>query len=525
MENTEIIDTSIASQSQKRKIDATKKQIRGSSLLLLGRFISIGLNFATQVMMVRYLSTTDYGSWGYALALVNFFEVFSTLGLKRSISRFIPIYHENEEYEKLFGTIALVFMTIVINGLLVISALYLSPELITKLISGGEQQPVALLLIMIFLVPVEAVDETMIGLFASFASPRAIFFRKYVLTPLLKMLVVGLLILLGESVFFLAYGYLAASIVGILIYSWVFIRVLRSEGVLQHFRLKAMKIPAKEIFAFTIPLLTSDMVNVLMHSTDTILIGFFNGTAEVARYRVILPAAHFNKMVMTSFAFLFTPLAARFFARKDYKGINTLYWQTAVWMGVLSFPVFALTFSMAKPLTVALYGSRYEASWILLQMLSFGYYFNCALGFNGLTLKVLGKVRYVVIINVAASVLNLAGNLLLIPKYGALGATIATAGSMIVHNILKQAGLKMASGMSIFDWHYLSFYLIISGATVCIYVIQLFTHNNIYLDLAIVAIFTIGVFRLSAKRLDVENTFPELLKIPVLKTLLKTKGK
>ena len=116
MENTEIIDTSIALQSQKRKIDATKKQIRGSSLLLLGRFISIGLNFATQVMMVRYLSTTDYGSWGYALALVNFFEVFSTLGLKRSISRFIPIYHENEEYEKLFGTIALVFMTIVING-------------------------------------------------------------------------------------------------------------------------------------------------------------------------------------------------------------------------------------------------------------------------------------------------------------------------------------------------------------------------------------------------------------------------
>ncbi|MFN8476214.1 MAG: hypothetical protein U0074_00090 [Kouleothrix sp.] len=68
--------------------------------------------------------------------------------------------------------------------------------------------------------------------------------------------------------------------------------------------------------------------------------------------------------------------------------------QTAVWTSVLSFPIFALTFSMANPLTVILYGQKYASSAVLLALLSFGYYFNAALGFNGLTLKVYGRLRH-----------------------------------------------------------------------------------------------------------------------------------
>lgn len=506
------------------KEDATRKQIRGSSLLLLGKCISVGLNFASQVLMVRYLSTSDYGAWGYALAIVAFFQAFSTLGLKRSITRFIPIYHEKEEYEKLFGTIILVLGTILITGLIIVGAVYASPELVSRLISD-EQQPINLLLILIFLAPVEAIDGMLIGLFASFASPRTIFTRKYLLAPGLKLTVVLLLILLQSSVLFLAYGYLAASALGVLIYSWILIRLLHRQGLFQHFRSKIINIPVKEIFAFTIPLLTSDLVMIVMHTTDTLILGYFHNTTEVALYQVVLPAAHFNKMVMMSFALLYTPSAARLFAKNDYAGINDLYWRTAIWMGVLSFPIFALTFSMAKPFILLLYGARYETCWLLLQMLSFGYYFNVVLGFNGLTLKVLGKVRYVVIINIFAAILNVIGNLLLIPRYGALGATIATAGSMIVHNILKQAGLRFASGLSIFDRQYLSFYLIIIFSTFGLFIIQLYSISSIYVAFLLVAIVTVFVFKMCERKLKIEETFPELLKLPFMRFIFTLNGK
>jgi O-antigen/teichoic acid export membrane protein len=496
------------------KNDAARKQIRGSSLLLAGKFISVGLKLASQVLVVRYLSQSDFGAFGYAMAIVGFFHGFSSFGLKRAITRFVPIYHENDQYAEVFGTILLTLGTILITGLVFISAVYISPETISRLI-GGEDQPVRLLLILIFFIPVEAIDVMLIGLFASFASPRVIFTRKYLFGPIIRLLVVMLLILMESDVVFLAYGYLSAGVIGIIIYSWVLIRLLRKQGIFQKFDLKRINIPAKEIFAFTIPLLTSDLVLTLMHSSGTFILGYFHGTTDVAQYRVILHAAHFNKIVMTTFAVLYTPSAARLFARNDYEGINHLYWQTAIWLGVLSFPIFMMTFCMAKPLTLLLYGARYETSWLYLQLMSFGYYFNVVLGFNGLTLKVLGKVRYVVIINTVAVCVNILLNLLLIPRYGALGTAIAAAASMVLHNILKQAGLRLASGISVFDRHYSSFYLVITVCALGMFLFQLAITNRIAVLLPIGALVSLLVIRLCHKKLNVQETFPELLRLPM----------
>ncbi|NIR47303.1 flippase [candidate division KSB1 bacterium] len=503
--------------------DTTNKQIRGSSLLLGGRFISVGLNFASQVLMVRYLTKTDFGAYTYALAVVAFFHGLSSLGLRRGITRFIPIYHERDENEKLTGTIILTLSTIAITSIFIIGAIHLAPEHVSQLVKGKDQ-PVYLLLILIFMVPVEAIDGLLVSLFACFASPRAIFFRKFIVAPGLKLTVVLLLITLKSGVIFLAYGYLIGSALGVLFFVGLLLHMWYKQGVLQKLRLKTMNIPAKEIFAFTIPLLTSDLVTIIMHSADTMFLGYFHGSAEVAAYRVILPAAHFNKIPMMSFAILYTPLAARLFAKENFKGINDLYWRTAIWMSVLSFPIFALTFSLAKPVTVLLYGARYESSWFYMQLFALGYYFNVVLGFNGLTLKVLGKVRYVVILNIGASLCNLVLAYLLIPKFGALGAAVATTSAMIIHNVFKQAGLKLGADISIFEWQYFSFYLFIVAGALALFLIQFFTTQNVYVLIPLAGILSIVILRLSKDKLKIDETFPELRKIPGVRSLLKLIG-
>jgi O-antigen/teichoic acid export membrane protein len=499
--------------------DATSKQIRGSSLLVVGKFLSVGLNLATQVLLVRYLTKSDYGSWTYALAAVAFFQTFSTLGLKRSISRFLPIFHEKEEFDKLFGTIALAIATILISGLIIITAVYISPELISQLISGNKQ-PALLLLILVFLVPVEAIDGLLIGIFASFMRPGAIFFRKHVLAPLLKLAVVLLLILLEKDVYFVAYGYLFGSLIGVLIYAKILSGLLHQQGLRQHLSLNSINIPFKEIFLFTIPLLSSDLLEILMHSMDTFILGYFHGTTEVAAYQVVLPAARVNKMVMRSFALLYTPLLARLFAKNDYLEINNLYWRTAIWIAVMSFPIFLMTFSLAKPVTSFFYGERYESSWVFLQLLSFGYYLNVLLGFNSRTLTVLGKLRYIMIINLVVVIANLIGNLLLIPRYGALGATIATVGSMILLSVFKQAGLRITAGLRIFERQYLSIYLYLLLGALGVFLIQHLASFEIYVLLPLAVIVFFIVFKLCQGKLKVEETFPELSRIPVMRFIL-----
>lgn len=497
----------------------TRKHIRGSSLLLAGRLLSVSTNFATQLLMVRYLATKDYGALAYALVVVSSCRTFSSLGLNKAVSRFVPIYQEKRDYEKLFGTILLVLGLIAVSGLLFAAVVYAllaaNPTFLVP-----EREPILLLSIMIFLVPLESIDELQLNIFAGLASPGAIFLRRHVLGPLLRFAVVLLLVLLHGEVVFVAYGYLLATGVGVLISCWVLLQVLRRQKLIEHLRFDSIIIPARELLAYTLPLLTGDLLAAVMQLGSVFLLGFFQGTEEVALFRVVLPAAQMNEVVMATFALLYTPSAARLFANKDYGGINRLYWETAVWMAVLSFPVFVLTFSVAQPLTIFLYGERYQQSGLILALLSLGYYFGVAFGFNALTLKVLGKVRYVVRINLITAVASIALNLLLIPRYGALGAAVSITATMILLNILNQRGLRAAFGLSIFERKHLPFYLTLGSGALALFFIQFFIANRIFVALALAALLSLIALAASKKRLNIGETFPELMRLPLMRSIL-----
>ena len=75
------------------------------------------------------------------------------------------------------------------------------------------------------------------------------------------------------------------------------------------------------------------------------------------------------------------PLAARLHVRNDQAGLTELYWQAALWMAVLSFPAYLVTFSFARLVTVAMYGSAYGGSAPVLALLSLAYFVQTISGF------------------------------------------------------------------------------------------------------------------------------------------------
>ena len=463
---TDVVDptTRAASDDDARARKATTSQIRGSSLMLVGRTMSMGVNFVVQILIVRYLTTEAYGAFAYALSIVALGQTLITFGLDRGVARFLSVYDEHEDYDHLLGTIVMVSGTILALGAALVVGVYLLQGWIVTS-NVNQTQAISLLLILILLAPIQALDDVLTSLMSVFASPQSIFFRKYVLGPGLRLAVVLLLIAGGSGVGFLAVGYVAAGAFGIALYVAILWQVLGRRGMIARFRTSKIRMPAREILMFTIPLLTTDLVYIFLNTSDVILLEHFKGLDSVAAWRVVQPAAGLNTLVISSFTLLFTPAAARLYARKDRDGVRDLYWRTAIWMAVASFPLFALTFSMAQALTLLLYGQRYADSAVYMALLSFGYYFNTALGFNGLTLRIYGVIRYSVVINIVAAITNVALNLYLIPLYGPLGAAIGTTATLVIHNLLKQAGLRLGTGISIFDWSHLRVYLVIVAGT------------------------------------------------------------
>lgn len=495
-----------------------ERHIRGSSLLLAGRVLSRGTNFLVQVLIVRYLTVTEYGGFAYALSIVSAGQTIATCGLDKAVSRFVPLYQERRDFDRLFGTLLLVTGVVLSLGLAFALALHGFGASTGPLLDDPGAQ--AVLLILVFLVPLQAIDDLIVGLFAVFAHPAAIFFRRHVLAPGLKLAVVLLLVFTQSTIFFLAVGYVLASLVGVAVYGVMLVRLLRADGLLGRWATCTVRVPWRDLAGFTGPLLVSDLVLVVMHTLTVVLLQFFHGLDAVAMFRAQQPIAAVNQIVMVSFATLFTPTASRLFARGDRHGVNALYWRTAMWIAVLSFPIFALTCSLAGPTTRMLLGPRYQESATLLALLAIGYYFNAALGFNGLTLKIYGRVCYVLVISVVTVLIGVAASIALIPFYGALGAAIATCLAMIVHNVLKQTGLRLGTGIDVFDWGYLRGYVVILLSAAGVWALARLADVPFYWNPIAAAVGTWLVFRCNRHLLDLEQTFPEVRRVPLLRRLV-----
>jgi len=257
-------------------------------------------------------------------------------------------------------------------------------------------------------------------------------------------------------------------------------------------------------------------------SADALLLEFFRGSEAVADFRAVLPIANLNGGVGLTCALLYAPLAAGLYARNEHAELSVLYRHTALWMMVLTFPVFLLTFSFAHSVTIGMFGRHYASAAPVLMLLSLGNFFDVSLGLNGLTLKVYGKVRYAVALDVTAAALGIVACFALAPRWGAVGVAVAMAGMAAVHNVLKQYGLWWKTGITI-DWRsYLSTIGLLMGLALALLALQATVlPASIWVALPLSAATGLLVLWSHRHRLDLETMFPELTRWPIIRNFVR----
>ena len=491
---------------------------RGSTLLVFGKFIGLILDLSTQILIVRALSRTEFGAFAFGLSVASLAATVALLGLDKTISRFVPLYEERGDEQRLAGSLALAFG--VVAGICAAMLLVLigyqarfNDEIVENELARQ------LMLILFLLAPVRAFDSLATACFAIFGSARSIVMRRNVLAPGLQLITVAIVIVTDQPAEVLAIGYVLAGIIGIALFGVALARLLRQKGILDRIIHRDFIIPTRAMFSFSLPLLSSDVVFILRTSAVIVLLQYLATSNEVAAYGAVLPLARQNLVIYQSFGFLFVPVATRLFARGENDRLRNMYWQTSAWIAVATFPALALTVALAGPLTVLLFGEAYADAGAVLAVLAVGHYVNAALGFNALTLRVQGSVRYIVAVDVLSAVVSVVTSVLLIRAYGALGAGIATALTLIIQNLLYQAGL-VRSAIGVPTPRHAVTFATIAVAIVALVLVQAVTDMPLPLGLALAAVVSLGILASSRGSLQIGRYFPELLKVPVLRQLI-----
>jgi O-antigen/teichoic acid export membrane protein len=378
----------------------------------------------------------------------------------------------------------------------------------------------AVLTILVLVAPLDSLDAMLQATFAAFSQTRRIFFRKYVLNPLLKFAALLAVILTHQSVEFVAATVVLTSLAGVVVYMFNLPPLLKARGIWRTPLRANIELPTRDVLWFAVPLLTTPLVWTAFNLGSSTALAWWYDSGAIADFRAVWSAARLNMVVSSTFSVLFLPAFARLVVQGIGPRVDSAYWRTSAWVAALTVPIFLVTVPLAHGTTVLLFGERYASSATVLAVVSVGIYVDVVFGFNRQTLELYGRVWTVVASDVATIIANLVLVLALVPEFGPNGAAVATMVALVARNVINQWLVVMFTPVRWFDARYVGVYASVVGAWVIIGLFEWVVAPPLLVAYAAAGAMSLAALRLNRRQLALAETFPELLRFPLLGRIL-----
>ncbi len=171
--------------------------------------------------------------------------------------------------------------------------------------------------------------------------------------------------------------------------------------------------------------------SVIMGEADKIMLGLMAAPAELGLYAVGSKGAALVAFGLTVVNNTASPYAARLHAMEDMRRLQALAARSAGAAVLFALPLFIAFMLVGEDILVLLFGSAYSSAQVPLAILSVGYMASAATGPSDLLLVMAGQERVVGKVTAFVALANVVLNAALIPSFGANGAALATALSIV----------------------------------------------------------------------------------------------
>ena len=169
--------------------------------------------------------------------------------------------------------------------------------------------------------------------------------------------------------------------------------------------------------------------------SGTLMLGIWAENTDVSRYAVAWRTATLISFVLLAVNTIAQPKFAELYAQKDMNSLASTAHKATLLMTAFATPVFLILFA-APGYIMGIFGTDFAAGATSLQILSVGQFINVVAGSVGVLLVMSGHERDIRKVQIVVAVVVLAFTILLIPRYGDVGAALAAALALIVQNVM-----------------------------------------------------------------------------------------
>lgn len=399
--------------------------LSSAAIVMVGGIIGSGATLAERVVVGRLLSPDAYGEVSVGLALLQVAVTVALVGCTQGVSRYIPRYEAVEDRRGVWvsGLVVAVAASVCFGALLFAFADPVASRLF--------ETEAAVPLVRLLAVAIPFVASFRIAVAGIRGHENTIYrtLARDLLDPLLRIGLLTVLLLSGVGIVAAGVAYLGGAIATVVVAHALLSRLMPLRG---RYRTRVT-----ELLTFSAPLVVSTVISILLTRTDTLMLGYFRTSYEVAMYDAAYPIAGGLLVVLSAFGFLYLPLVSRLDDDGDRDAVDEIYATTTKWVYVVTFPAFLLMVVFPLDVMRLVFGTAYADAARVLPILAVGFFLSAAAGRNRETLSALGSTTWIAVGNVVGLLLNVGINLALIPRYGAVGASIASVTSLVaVHTVI-----------------------------------------------------------------------------------------
>lgn len=397
--------------------------LSSAGIVVLGGLVGSGIIIGERIVIGQLLTPSAYGEVTVGLAVLTFSRTLSLIGFANGIPRYMSRFDDVADRRGIW------LGGLVLTGclsLLIASVLAFNVEFLTNSLFERSDSP-QLVKLFVAAVPFAVGLQVAVGSIRGMQNTLYKTYTQDLLYPVTRIILISAMLVAGMSVLAVGYAYLAAAALTFVIAHLLLNQLFPLIGTVRTHN--------REVLRFSLPVMVSGILGVLLTRTDTLMLAHLSDSFEVGLYGAAYPIASGMLIVLSSFGFMYLPLASKLDADGDHEEINRIYKTTTKWIFLVTFPAF-LTFVLFPADVIQLFfGSEYIGGAPALVILSFGFFANAVVGRNRETMSALGKTGQLMGANALAFALNFALNLVLIPRYGLVGAAAASAASYLTLNL------------------------------------------------------------------------------------------
>lgn len=417
---------------------------RHGVLNLLGVAVAAIASFGLNIVVTRSWSMSEAGLFFAATSAFMIAYAAARLGTGIGSVYFISRYRTLGQPERIRASVLVGLLPVLlVGGLLAVAGWLLTPQIVDLTFAEPVPGAVPALRALLVFVPVAALCDFALTACRGFGKMRPLLLIERLGRTGLQLLGVALAAALGLSAttalpLAWALPYLPAAIVAMIWLGRLVRRAERAAGTVR--RPLGWREEFGPFWRYSGPRALSGLAQMVVQRLDIVLLGALRGLSEAALYTA---ATRFLALGQLSGQALSTAVQHRLaeqLAREDRAAAGRLYQAATGWLVVLAWPAYLLFASFAGPM-LALFGSGYDAGRKVTVFLALMMLVATGCGMVDTVLNMAGKTAWTFYNALAGTVVNVVANVLLIPRYGIMGAAVAWSASILITNLVPLAQL------------------------------------------------------------------------------------